>query len=251
MGAPLASAPLARLAGSAPRTRAACAVRAALPRSGRRTADLQCVAALRARAARRGGRPACASSAATDGGPGASSSLDAAAATVALLRTELPFPATRDLVGENVKYSFLSPLVTLDGKSQYFDAMAYWRAELPRRLGDGWRVRPPMHACYMLPRGRVGRGRSRAHCARYLRRNRRTPSFRTHPLHTTQWETSRVFQPDARTLVVRWRMQWTARPLGFSQWPLEEAPPPPAAGGVAKVCARVHVRVLRPGLGVT
>jgi hypothetical protein len=84
-------------------------------------------------------------SAAADSRAGASS-LDAAAATVALLRSELPFPITRDVLGENVKYSFLSPLVSLDGQSDYLEAMAYWRAELPR-LGDGWRVRRrPVHA---------------------------------------------------------------------------------------------------------
>jgi hypothetical protein len=37
----------------------------------------------------------------------------------------------------------------------------------------------------------------------------------------------RTFQPDARTLVVRWRMEWTARPLGWSLLAAPAAAAPP------------------------
>ena len=53
-----------------------------------------------------------------------------------------------------------------------------------------------------------------------------------------QWEVMRVFQPDARTLVVRWRMSWTPTLFGMPLW-LEEPEPmarPESADGAVSVC---------------
>ena len=50
--------------------------------------------------------------------------------------------------------------------------------------------------------------------------NARSRTLKTLSL-AVQWEIVRVFQPDARTLVVRWRMSWTPTLFGMPLW-LEE-----------------------------
>jgi hypothetical protein len=72
--------------------------------------------------------------------------LDAAAAAVAAIRTKLPYIDARELVCENVKYSFITPLVTLNGSGDYLRVMSHWRQTVPQRLGVGWKVRHPQRA---------------------------------------------------------------------------------------------------------
>jgi hypothetical protein len=76
----------------------------------------------------------------------AGAQLDAAAAAVAAIRAKLPFIDARELVGENVKYSFLSPLVVANGRSEYLRVMSHWQQTVPKRLGDGWKVSRPRRA---------------------------------------------------------------------------------------------------------
>jgi len=66
--------------------------------------------------------------------------LDAAAATVARLRTLLPYPVARELIGADVKYSFLSPLVSVSGRGDYVRVMEHWKRTVPGCVGDGWKV---------------------------------------------------------------------------------------------------------------
>jgi hypothetical protein len=57
-----------------------------------------------------------------------------------------------------------------------------------------------------------------------------------------QWEAVRVFQPDARTLVVRWRMSWTPTLFGMPLWleePAEQPQPESADVAVSVVVARL------------
>ena len=72
--------------------------------------------------------------------------LDAAAAAVAAIRSKLPYIDARELVGDNVKYSFVTPLVTLTGAGDYLRVMSHWRQTVPDRLGVGWKVRHPRRA---------------------------------------------------------------------------------------------------------
>jgi len=76
----------------------------------------------------------------------AGAQLDAAAAAVAAIRSKLPYIDARELVGENVKYSFVTPLVTLSGSGEYLRVMSHWRQTVPERLGVGWKVRHPLRA---------------------------------------------------------------------------------------------------------
>jgi hypothetical protein len=97
-------------------------------------------------------------------------SLDAAAATVAVLRAGLPFLSEResgDHVADDVKYAFLTPLVQLSGRSAYLAAMRHWRAEVPRKLGDNFKAREQ------------GASRACCVCARHGRLPRRAPLRRS------------------------------------------------------------------------
>ena len=76
----------------------------------------------------------------------AAQQLDAAAATMARLRADLPFVVSRELVAEEVKYTFLAPLVTLTGRGDYVRVMSHWRQSVPNSLGSGWKVRRPRRA---------------------------------------------------------------------------------------------------------
>ena len=76
----------------------------------------------------------------------AAQQLDAAAATMARLRADLPFVVSRELLAEQVKYSFLAPLVTLTDRGDYVRVMSHWRQAVPSKLGSGWKVRHPQQA---------------------------------------------------------------------------------------------------------
>ena len=139
----------------------------------------------------------------------AAQQLDAAAATMARLRSDLPFVVTRELVAEEVKYSFLAPLVTLSGRGDYLRVMSHWRQTVPQSLGSGWKVSRPRRAHTRCSRAAHTLKRARAVCGPLTR-----AAVSLHP----QWEAVRVFQPDARTLVVRWRMTWTQTLFGLPLW---------------------------------
>lgn len=89
----------------------------------------------------------------------AGAQLDAAAAAVAAIRAKLPYIDARELVGDNVKYSFITPLVTLTGSSDYLRVMSHWRQTVPQRLGVGWKVRHPRRAFCAAAAPRAARKR--------------------------------------------------------------------------------------------
>ena len=97
---------------------------------------------------------ACASESST--GEGAASgtaqggrALDAAAATFALLRAELPYvgPAVAAKVADRVVYSYAGGLHSCRGKEAYLALHQHWRNQVPAKLGTSWKVRGSLRAC--------------------------------------------------------------------------------------------------------
>lgn len=124
------------------------------------------------------------------------SSLDTWASTVQRVKAELPYLRSPELAAERIQYSFCDSLHKASGREAYCKLQEYWHANVPERLGANLRVRS------------------------------RDPSLSPRPSPSPllrQYELVKTFQPDAATLVVRWRLRWEFLPPGWS--PLE--PPPP------------------------
>jgi hypothetical protein len=240
---PLAAGGAALALGAPPRARARSTSRCH-PGGAHRAAPGLC-SARRCAPVRSGAREGFTAEVAPQTPPSGGTSLDATARTVKRLRAELPFPgglAARELLADNVKYSFLSPLVQLSGRDAYDKAMLLWRKEVPTRLGDAFRVRRRTRRRAQPCARRGPCALRRTACCTAPARLTGSPCApcTTLPAPRAQYEAVRVFQPDARTLVVRWRIEWTARPLGFSQWPVLEE-----AAALEKAVAATQVRARR------